>query len=111
VLAQGFKQHFINFQGNAGFMHAFVATLSVIVVSELGDKTFFISAIMSMRHSRVVVFAGAMSALALMHVMSGKVPPSRCPLAMICMKLSDIILVEDYLHISWKAKIMHQEIR
>ena len=58
-------------QGNSGFIHAFIATLSVIVVSELGDKTFFISAIMSMRHSRLTVFAGAMSALALMHVMSG----------------------------------------
>ena len=61
-------------QGNAGFMHAFIATLSVIVVSELGDKTFFISAIMAMRHSRIVVFAGAMAALSLMHVMSGKSP-------------------------------------
>ena len=28
------------------FFHGFVASLSVIVVSELGDKTFFIAAIM-----------------------------------------------------------------
>ncbi|XP_067943959.1 putative divalent cation/proton antiporter TMEM165 [Watersipora subatra] len=56
--------------GNAGFIHAFVATLSVIIVSELGDKTFFISAIMAMRHSRLTVFAGAMTALAFMHIIS-----------------------------------------
>ncbi|XP_050434708.1 transmembrane protein 165 isoform X1 [Adelges cooleyi] len=53
-----------------GFVHAFVASLSVIVVSELGDKTFFIAAIMAMRHSRITVFAGAISALALMTVLS-----------------------------------------
>ena len=55
-----------------GFLHAFIASFSVIVVSELGDKTFFIAAIMAMRHSRLTVFAGAMSALALMTVLSGK---------------------------------------
>lgn len=31
-----------------GFIHAFVAAFSVIIVSEIGDKTFFIAAIMSM---------------------------------------------------------------
>ncbi len=56
--------------GNLGFYHSFIATFSVIIVSELGDKTFFIAAIMAMRHSRTTVFAGAMAALALMHVMS-----------------------------------------
>lgn len=54
-----------------GFLHAFIASLSVIIVSELGDKTFFIAAIMAMRHPRVTVFAGAISALALMTVLSG----------------------------------------
>ena len=39
-------------------------------MSELGDKTFFIAAIMSMRHSRLVVFTGAMCALGLMTVLS-----------------------------------------
>jgi len=56
--------------GDFGFAHAFVATLSVIIVSELGDKTFFIAAIMAMRHARATIFAGAMGALTLMHVMS-----------------------------------------
>lgn len=59
-------------EGSLGFLHAFVASLSVIVVSELGDKTFFIAAIMAMRHPRLTVFAGAIGALALMTVLSGK---------------------------------------
>jgi len=52
------------------FLHAFFASISVIIVSELGDKTFFIAAIMAMRHSRVVVFLGAIAALGLMTVLS-----------------------------------------
>ena len=47
-----------------------MAALSVIIVSELGDKTFFIAAIMSMRHPRLVIFTGAMLALGLMTVLS-----------------------------------------
>merc|ERR1719192_1911732 len=59
------------YMGASGsFVHGFIATLSVIVVSELGDKTFFIAAIMAMRHPRWTVFVGAMTALALMHTMS-----------------------------------------
>lgn len=54
-----------------GFLHAFIASLSVIIVSELGDKTFFIAAIMAMRHSRLIVFSGALGALGLMTVLSG----------------------------------------
>ncbi|XP_060080083.1 transmembrane protein 165-like [Ylistrum balloti] len=57
-------------KGNVGFLHAFVASLSVIIVSELGDKTFFIAAIMAMRHSRVTVFSGAIGALGLMTILS-----------------------------------------
>ncbi|XP_076624268.1 putative divalent cation/proton antiporter TMEM165 [Colletes latitarsis] len=55
---------------NFSFLHAFIASLSVIVVSELGDKTFFIAAIMAMKHPRLTVFVGAISALALMTVLS-----------------------------------------
>lgn len=57
-------------KGNVGFLHAFIASLSVIIVSELGDKTFFIAAIMAMRHSRLTVFSGALGALGLMTVLS-----------------------------------------
>ena len=55
---------------SGSFVHGFIATLSVIIVSELGDKTFFIAAIMAMRHSRLTILTGAISALAIMHVMS-----------------------------------------
>lgn len=58
--------------GDSNFLRAFIASLSVIVVSELGDKTFFIAAIMAMRHPRMIVFVGAITALALMTVLSGK---------------------------------------
>lgn len=57
-------------QDRLGFLHAFIAALSVIVVSELGDKTFFIAAIMAMKHPRLTVFVGAISALALMTILS-----------------------------------------
>ncbi|XP_050006256.1 putative divalent cation/proton antiporter TMEM165 isoform X2 [Alexandromys fortis] len=59
-------------QTNLGFIHAFVAAISVIIVSELGDKTFFIAAIMAMRYNRLTVLAGAMLALALMTCLSGQ---------------------------------------
>lgn len=58
-------------KGNLGFIHAFVAAISVIIVSELGDKTFFIAAIMAMRYNRLVVLAGAMLALGVMTCLSG----------------------------------------
>ncbi|XP_030376564.1 uncharacterized protein LOC115625590 isoform X1 [Scaptodrosophila lebanonensis] len=54
----------------AGFIDAFTASISVILLTELGDKTFFIAAIMAMRHPRLIVFGGAIAALALMTVLS-----------------------------------------
>lgn len=53
-----------------GFLQAFIASLSFIVVSELGDKTFFIAAIMAMKHPRLVVFGGAISALVFMTIIA-----------------------------------------
>ncbi|XP_023175782.1 GDT1-like protein 3 isoform X1 [Drosophila hydei] len=52
------------------FIDAFTASISVILLTELGDKTFFIAAIMAMRHPRLIVFFGAITALALMTVLS-----------------------------------------
>lgn len=54
----------------AGFLHAFVASLSVIIVSELGDKTFFIAAILAMKNSRLLVFVASMLALGIMTVLA-----------------------------------------
>ncbi|KAL5291751.1 TMEM165.2 family protein [Megaselia abdita] len=52
------------------FLHAFVASISVILVSEIGDKTFFIAAIMSMTNPRLIVFGGAILALVIMTILS-----------------------------------------
>ena len=39
-------------------LDAFISSLTMILVSELGDKTFFIAAVMAMKHPRAVVLAG-----------------------------------------------------
>eukprot|EP00041_Stephanoeca_diplocostata_P005734 m.67287 g.67287 ORF g.67287 m.67287 type:complete len:268 (-) comp15970_c0_seq4:298-1101(-) len=56
--------------GAVGFYHGFIAAFAVMIVSEIGDKTFFIAAIMAMRHNRFTIFSGAISALAVMTVLS-----------------------------------------
>ncbi|KAI7851445.1 hypothetical protein BDC45DRAFT_445337 [Circinella umbellata] len=56
----------------------------MIIVSEIGDKTFLIAAIMAMKHSRLVVFSAAFSSLAIMSVLSaflGHVVPNLIPKA------------------------------
>lgn len=52
---------------------SFVMSVSMIIVSEIGDKTFLIAALMAMKHSRVLVFFAAFSSLAIMTVLSGVV--------------------------------------
>ena len=49
---------------------AFISGFLLITVSEIGDKTFFIAMILAMQHSRRLVFAGAISALAAMTMLS-----------------------------------------
>lgn len=49
---------------------AFTAGLLLITISELGDKTFFIAVILSMRHPRHLVLAGVIAALATMTIVS-----------------------------------------
>lgn len=48
----------------------FTAGLLLITISELGDKTFFIAAILAMRHPRRWVFIGVTIALFLMTILS-----------------------------------------
>eukprot|EP00735_Rhodelphis_limneticus_P004731 TRINITY_DN1635_c0_g1::TRINITY_DN1635_c0_g1_i1::g.17639::m.17639 TRINITY_DN1635_c0_g1::TRINITY_DN1635_c0_g1_i1::g.17639 ORF type:complete len:245 (+),score=35.75,sp/Q9HC07/TM165_HUMAN/52.17/3e-73,UPF0016/PF01169.14/1.1e-21,UPF0016/PF01169.14/1.8e-22,DUF21/PF01595.15/0.28,DUF21/PF01595.15/53 TRINITY_DN1635_c0_g1_i1:75-809(+) len=52
------------------FFSAFCASFAMVVVSEIGDKTFFVAAILAMKHARLVVFSGAISALGLMTILS-----------------------------------------
>jgi putative Ca2+/H+ antiporter (TMEM165/GDT1 family) len=51
-------------------LEAFTAGLTLITISELGDKTFFIAVILAMRYSRLLVFGAVLAALALMTVIS-----------------------------------------
>lgn len=57
-------------QLHSGFLEGFLKSWGVILASEIGDKTFFIAAIMAMRNPRKQVFIGAMGALAAMTVLS-----------------------------------------
>ena len=52
------------------------AAVLQILVTELGDETFIIAAIMAMRHPRLVVYVGAMSALVSMTVRCENLVPA-----------------------------------
>ena len=68
--AGGRGDPFVDNGGDGGFKDAFLSSISMILVSELGDETFIIAAIMAMRHPRVIILAGALGALAVMTVLS-----------------------------------------
>ncbi len=51
-------------------LQAFTAALLLITISELGDKTFFIAVVMSMRYPRRLVLLGVVLALASMTILS-----------------------------------------
>jgi putative Ca2+/H+ antiporter (TMEM165/GDT1 family) len=53
-----------------GFLPAFVNGITMIIATELGDKTFWLAALMSMRYSRVAVFGGSIGALIVMTILS-----------------------------------------
>ena len=53
-----------------GFWKAFTSSVAMILATEVGDKTFFIAAVLSMKHERLAVFTGAMAALILMTILS-----------------------------------------
>jgi len=48
------------------FRDGLVSSFTMILFAEIADKTFFIAAIMAMRYSKLIVFLGAWSALAVM---------------------------------------------
>lgn len=51
-------------------LHSFVLSLTMILFSEIGDKTFLIAALMAMKHDRLLVFSAAFSALITMTILS-----------------------------------------
>ncbi|MCG8362904.1 MAG: TMEM165/GDT1 family protein [Pseudanabaenales cyanobacterium] len=71
---------------------AFTASLLLITVSELGDKTFFIAAILAMRHRRRWVFAGAIAALALMTILSALIGQAATLLPQSVVKWAEVSL-------------------
>jgi putative Ca2+/H+ antiporter (TMEM165/GDT1 family) len=50
--------------------HSFILAFTMIIFSEIGDKTFLVAALMAMRHPRLLVFSAAFSALVVMTVLS-----------------------------------------
>lgn len=63
-------------------LQALVQSFTMIIVSEIGDKTFLIAAILAMRHPRIIVFAGAFGALLVMSILSaalGHILPTLIP--------------------------------
>jgi hypothetical protein len=64
-----------NEDDTGGFVKGFTSSTAMIIATEIGDKTFFIAAVLSMRHSRLIVFSGAI-------------------LALICMTILRLVLVE-----------------
>ncbi|CAK61599.1 unnamed protein product (macronuclear) [Paramecium tetraurelia] len=59
---------YIGYCKESGEKHLKILTQSIgsMLVSEIGDKTFFLAAILSMKFNRLAVFAGATAALVLM---------------------------------------------
>lgn len=66
---------------DSGF-HVLLQSFAMIIVSEIGDKTFLIAAILAMRHPRMIVFAGAFGSLVAMSILSaalGHILPTLIP--------------------------------
>jgi Ca2+/H+ antiporter, TMEM165/GDT1 family len=67
-----------------GFWKGFTSGVAMILATEIGDKTFFIAAVLSMRQQRSAVFCGAIVSLYVMTVLSsimGLVLPRLIPVA------------------------------
>ncbi|KAJ3967309.1 hypothetical protein EV361DRAFT_965619 [Lentinula raphanica] len=65
-----------------GTLSALLQSFAMIIVSEVGDKTFLIAAILAMSNPRLVVFAGAFGSLVAMSILSsamGHILPTLLP--------------------------------
>ncbi len=68
--------------GDSTIWGAFWNSVVMILATEIGDKTFFLAALMAMQSHRVLVFLGAITSLAIMTVLSaimGLMLPSLLP--------------------------------
>jgi putative Ca2+/H+ antiporter (TMEM165/GDT1 family) len=69
----------LDLDAGLGVLDAFFASFSMIIVSEIGDETFIIAALMAMRHPKSIVLSGALSALFVMTILStglGRIVPN-----------------------------------
>lgn len=55
---------------SGGFAAAFTQSFLLILACEMGDRTFFVAAVLAMKSSRIVVWSGALAALGAMTVVS-----------------------------------------
>lgn len=55
-----FLETLIDFKDDHSFVPATLHSLAVILITEIGDKTFFIAAVLAMRYGRLMVYSGAM---------------------------------------------------
>ncbi|KAJ9546036.1 hypothetical protein OSB04_025743 [Centaurea solstitialis] len=95
----------LNLDSGLGVVDAFFASLSMILVSEIGDETFIIAALMAMRHPKSIVLSGALSALFVMTILStglGRIVPN-----LISRKHTNILYAFfglRLLYIAWRSK-------
>ena len=76
------RAKFDNPKNTKDFFKGLFASFSAIIATEIGDKTFFIAAILSMKNDRMAVFGGAILALIIMTILStmmGLVLPALIP--------------------------------
>ncbi|KXN81238.1 GDT1-like protein C17G8.08c [Leucoagaricus sp. SymC.cos] len=68
--------------GDSSPFETLTQSILLILFSEIGDKTFLISALLAMRHPRLLVFSGAIASLLLMSALSaslGHILPTLIP--------------------------------
>lgn len=84
--------------------HSFILSLTMILVSEVGDKTFLVAALMAMKHDRMVVFSAAFGALLVMTVLSailGHTVPALIPKRVTSFAAAGLFFV-------FGAKLLHE---
>lgn len=89
-------------------LEAFTKGLLLIGISELGDKTFFIAMILSMKHSRKLVLLAAIAALGVMTVLSVLVGQVASLLPKIYIQIAEFILFLGFgIKLLYEASRMH----
>ena len=76
--------------------HSFILSFTMILVSEIGDKTFLVAALMAMKHDRMLVFSAAFGALLVMTVLSavlGHAVPTLIPKRLTSLLAAGLFLV------------------